>query len=139
MLIVGSIQRQKNKRIKEVKVYRIQDSEGRGPFRPGFSHIWRDERGEDFPPWYAEMPEVLAKLQGEQQFAIGTGCKSHEQLRKWFTEDEYYRLVLLGYSAVELDADKTYGESENQCVFGRRKLLRNGARKFALYDEAAQT
>src|SRR5262245_6350137 len=35
------------------RVFRIQDAEGRGPFKPGFSNRWTDE---DFAPGMKPMP-----------------------------------------------------------------------------------
>ena len=35
-------------------VYRVQDADGRGPFKPGFSHQWVEERAdhENLLPWF---------------------------------------------------------------------------------------
>jgi hypothetical protein len=34
-------------------LWRIEDADGRGPFRPGFSRHWRSPNGIDLPPpWY---------------------------------------------------------------------------------------
>ena len=117
-------------------VFRVQDRDGRGPWRPGFSDQWVEDR-EDFDnlvPWYREMGDVH-KL-GDPGSHKGTGCATVEQLRRWFTESEYRKLKGFGYQAVELWADRILGESDIQLVFERYHLpCRIGAKVFDLYPE----
>ena len=48
-----------------VKVYRIQDEKGRGPWRPGFSIRWMDAEGPDLPPPSLHiLAKVAAELEG---------------------------------------------------------------------------
>jgi len=46
--------------MQELFVYRVQDKEGRGPWRPGFSQIWVETRLDHMflPPWYVEFGRV---------------------------------------------------------------------------------
>lgn len=50
------------------RVYRTQDSEGRGPWRPGFSRVWCDAEfgpgAESLPPWGAEFGADLIERRG---------------------------------------------------------------------------
>lgn len=105
------------------RVFRIQDADGRGPYKPGFSHVWCDDFGAPPPPtWMHEFPSVLRRMNDETAH-YGTACRSIEQLRKWFTPTELCRLQLLGYHLVVMEVDRVLAESKNQLVFARRKPL----------------
>ena len=104
-------------------VYRIQDGDGRGPWKSGFSHRWVEDRPDhdNLPPWVVEFGRVdLKRFTWEH---VGSGCLTLEQLRRWFTESEYKSLLRYGYRAVRMDVDRLLGKSETQCVFGRVKPL----------------
>lgn len=109
-------------------VFRVQDKEGRGPFRPGFSHRWLDEDGreDERPPIYVELGMGIFNriLTGE---SAGCACLSLDALLRWFTPAELERLEGFGYHVVSLDADRIIAESKTQVLFGRAKPLRTGA------------
>lgn len=114
-------------------VYRVQDKDGRGPFKPGFSQLWVRERKdhENLIPWFEEFGPVQNKvLAGE---SAGCGCKELEQLRRWFTKTEYKKLKKLGYRAVKIKVNRLIAESEIQCVFGRAKPLCEDIKTIRLY------
>lgn len=114
-------------------VYRIQDSDGRGPWKPGFSHRWVEDREDhaNLVPWYSEFGPVHQRaIIG---MALGSGCRTLNQLRRWFTASEYATLLRLGYRAVRLDAGRILAESEIQCVFERAKPLREDVEEVELY------
>ncbi len=114
-------------------VYRVQDGEGRGPWRPGFSHRWVEDRPdhENLLPWPMEFGRVDRRLlYGE---AAGSACRTLEQLRRWFTPSEYRTLQRYGYRAVRLEAGRILAEGPTQCVFGRAKPLREDVKAVNLY------
>lgn len=114
-------------------IYRVQDSVGRGPWKPGFSHLWVEDR-DDFDhliPWTKEFPSVLKRFLTGMH--LGCGCIDKAQLKRWFTVREYRRLLALGYHSVEIGDCHLLAESEIQCVFQRMKPLKTGAKAFALY------
>lgn len=116
-----------------VAVYRIQDDEGRGPFRPGFSKTWVKERAdhENLIPWYDEFGPVHNNvLSGAWS---GCGCLSKKQLRRWFTKPEYRKLKKHGYRAVKMKVGRVLAESEIQCFFSRSKPLSEDVESFKLY------
>ena len=116
-------------------VYRIQDKDGRGPWKPGFSRRWVEDRPDhdNLPPWYVEFGPVHHRvLYGEE---MGSGCKTLEQLRRWFTPSEYKTLKMHGYRAVRLEVGRILAESGIQCVFGRAKPLREDAVEIELYGD----
>lgn len=104
-------------------VYRVQDQDGRGPYKPGFSAIWCDNFGPPPPPtWMQEFPGLLQRM-NDSNAHYGAACRSVEQIRKWFTPTELARLHILGYRLVAMEADRILAESKNQIVFMRRKPL----------------
>lgn len=108
------------------RLFRIQDAEGRGPFRPGFSHLWlsplvhRDI--EKFPPIHVAFGlDWLDKV--PHRWHCGTGCRSMYHLGLWFTDIELERLHNFGFTIVQIDYDIILAESDNQVLFARRKPL----------------
>lgn len=105
------------------RVIRMQDADGRGPYKPGFSAVWCDNFGPPPPPtWMHEFPGLLRRM-NEEGAHYGSACRSVEQIRKWFTPTELLRLHLLGYRLVAMEADRVLAESKNQLVFMRKKPL----------------
>lgn len=116
-------------------VYRIQDKDGRGPWKPGFSHNWVEDR-EDHDNLIAAhqqfgMNAINKILYGEHS---GTGCLSIKQLRRWFTKSEYKKLLRYGYKAVKMEVNRTIASSNIQVLFGRAKLLKEDVEVIKLYD-----
>lgn len=114
-------------------VYRIQDAEGRGPWRPGFSKFWVRGRADlaNLRPWMEEFKELRVLPRGEHYY--GCACRTPEQLRRWFTRDEYATLRNYDFRAVSMQADYILAESTTQLVFMRALPLRIGAASVDLY------
>ncbi len=113
-------------------VYRIQDTEGRGPYRPGFSDTWvRETQDDRLLPWFMEMGPIHLRVRPGMH--AGCGCTSLSQLRMWFNEQEYTTLLGFGYRAVQLNVDRILGRSLTQCVFERQKPLAEDAVPLELY------
>lgn len=87
-------------------VYRIQDAEGRGPWRPGFSKFWVEDRDDHdlLLPWYQQFGRVDQRVLSGMH--MGCGCKTVEQLQRWFIPTEYRRLVAYGFHAVQMDVGR---------------------------------
>lgn len=116
-------------------MYRVQDDEGRGPWRPGFSQRWVEDRpASEFAalqPWPSEFgPVHLRAIFGMH---LGCGCTSIVQLRRWFTPTEYRRLLSFGYRAVRMGVGRVLAESAIQCVFERAKPLTQDVEAVELY------
>jgi len=108
-----------------MEVYRIQDCNGRGPFKPGST--WYDidfaPGVKPLPTWMEEFgPDVIYKL-GQAHEHFGTGVRSLDKLRWWFSLPEMRKLNALGYNIVRMKISRVLGESENQVLFARRKKL----------------
>ncbi len=104
---------------------RMQDAEGRGPWRPGFSYSWSDPLGKPLP-----KPITLAvknfrsfamKLHGE---GFHIGCAVPEgAIRLWFSEAEERRLLAMGFSWVDASGCKVPWRSEEQALIASRLPL----------------
>jgi len=114
-------------------IYRIQDREGRGPFKPGFSHKWVEDRPDhdNLLPWMVEMGNVHEQV--KRGMAFGVGCRSLETLRRWFTPSEWKTLQWFGYECVQMSVTRILGESQTQVFFEREKPLRQMAFPVELY------
>lgn len=118
-------------------IYRVQDSLGRGPWKPGFSHKWVEDRPESefeaLVPWPLQFKGVMSRrIIGMH---MGCGCKIIEQLRRWFTPKEYKTLQGFGYAAVKMEAGRILAESDIQCVFERAKPLNESVEPIELYPK----
>lgn len=113
-------------------VYRIQDKQGRGPFRSGLTMKWL-EKDKNLPPYYFEFPDLDLHAETNPNDFVGCACLHMEQLRKWFTPNEYQTLAKLGFKAVRLEVDQILRQSENQCVFSRAKRFNKNAVVMTLY------
>ena len=105
---------------------RVQDKQGRGPFKPGFTMQWC-ERSHNLPSIMDEFPDIAFDvvpyhLKGMH---VGVGVRGGlGRLKKWFTESELTKLNKLGYQIVVVDRYSVIRESENQVVFATKKPLR---------------
>ena len=112
------------------RVYRVQDSEGRGPWRPGFSMTWMDD---DVADRQASLPSIIEEFGMEaleKAFSSGryhaTACRSMDELRNWFTPEEMRRLASFRFSIVEIrDADIVL-QGERQAVIARDRPMAVG-------------
>lgn len=115
-------------------VYRVQDKDGRGPWKPGFSHRWVEDREDhnNLPPWFVEFGRIDSR--GIYGMTMGSACMSAEQLRRWFTASEYATLRKFGYQAVKMDAC-VLAESEVQCFIQRAKPFNEDVEVVELYHQ----
>ena len=107
----------------------MQNAEGRGPWKPGFSDTWLDQDRQDY-----SAPSVIEdfgwdKLREVQSYAhcgfhCGCGCSSFEQLDRWFTPTEKKRLEGFGYQIVSFVPTKIIAKSEWQVLFAHRTPLK---------------
>jgi hypothetical protein len=114
-------------------VFRVQDKDGRGPWKPGFSHKWVEDRPDhdNLPPWFVEFGRVdRLVLYGE---TCGCGCRTLDQLRRWFTKSEWRKLKKYGYRAVKIEIGRMLAQSDIQCVFARIKPLREDVEAVELW------
>ena len=115
-----------------MRVFRIQDCHGRGPFIPGFSAQWADETFRDctapLPTWMDEFGADLLDRLGLPGEFFGSAVRSANQISRWFSAREQARLASLGFHVVKLNVDRILAESENQLVFARRRPLSRGAK-----------
>jgi len=116
-----------------MRILRIQDAEGRGPWKPGFSDLWvRNDPDNELVPFWEDCGTAILICPGE---FYGSGCRTVEQLKRWFNPTEYAILLSFGYQAVKMRVDRIVGESSIQCVFAREIPLYQNVEPFDLYGE----
>ena len=106
-------------------VFRVQDAEGRGPYRPGLSHKWTDDdhwRNQSFFVEFGWSVEKVRTLWNRNESG-GCGFRDLVGLHRWFGASECAKLDELGYSIVRMVADRIIAESRQQLVFARKKPL----------------
>jgi len=115
-------------------IYRVQDKDGRGPWKPGFSHKWIVDR-DDLNNLHSINKEFNCSYLDRtfyEGWHFGCGCLSVDQLKRWFIEEEYNTLLEYGYSSVKING-KVLESSSIQCLFARRKHLKYHGGIFSLY------
>ncbi len=119
-----------------MKVFRIQDKDGRGPFKPGFSTKWVEDRPDhiNLKPWMIDFNGLpKGAIDG---MVMGVACKTIEQLKRWFTQTEYSTLLNYGYRAVIIDATVLV-ESNTQCFIQRAEPFNESVEFIELYGDLA--
>ena len=114
-----------------ILVYRWQDKDGRGPYKPGISSYWADDDNQaNNPPFFVEFGMDIIKQCGPRE-SMGCAFRTIEQMQQWFTEAERQRMRLMGYAFGSLLVDRVIAESKQQLVFVRTQPLR---RHFTVMD-----
>lgn len=112
-------------------IYRVQDAEGRGPYRPLFSQHWVDaDHDERNPPLEKEFPWLTLahfRLRARND-AYGFGFRTLEKLARWFSQSECIRLEAVGFNVVAMRVQELIAEGEVQVLFWRCMPLRQQAR-----------
>lgn len=110
-------------------VVRVQAADGRGPWRPGWSHRWIDD---DAPvgrltETVMDIVPAAVLMSLPTDMAWGCACRSVDALMAWFTPREREVLAGYGYHPVRLRVDVVLAESAWQIVVGRHRPFREGA------------
>lgn len=119
--------------MKLVTVFRIQDANGRGPFRPGLTTVWLDPDRTFFPPAIMDEFNVRKALKKKGNFHIATATATQTILRKWFSRTEYDRLRALGYKAYEVPGCGILDRSKIQMLVCREFPFWHNVREIQLY------
>lgn len=117
----------------KLQVYRIQDADGRGPFKPGFTQTWLMDRPDldNLQPWYVELGPI--HLKRDAGAFAGAACRTLTQLRRWFTPEEYAILKAHGYQCFRIGVGRVLGESQTQMLIQRSKPFQHAAQPIELY------
>ena len=110
---------------KMIPVFRVQDIEGRGPYRPGTSHRWTDDDHYRNLPFYTEFGWSVGSISKRWRDGETGGCafRSLDGLYRWFSPAECEKLDALRYMVVRMNVDRIIRESNTQVVFARTKPL----------------
>lgn len=114
-----------------VRVFRVQDARGKGPFQPGFSRFWADAHFapgmKPLPTWMEEFGADLVDKSSSPDEHVGSAVRTLSDIGKWFSASERARLESLGFNVVALNVGRVLAESENQLVFARSAPCNRGA------------
>lgn len=107
------------------RLFRVQDVDGRGPYRPGFSRLWSSDDGPICRPWWDELGISLAEAMDMVPTGMFGGCAFAElpQLDAWFTADERERLDAFGFFVVRFRPDRIVAATPSQVVFAQNYPL----------------
>jgi hypothetical protein len=116
-------------------VYRIQDAQGRGPFKPGFSNKWLDQNRSYYPD--APISELIRiKRSADPELHLAFACLSVDDVKKWVSESEMAILKKHGYNVVSMEADKIWPLTD-QAIVGRKRQYRKGVSVIDIYPPLA--
>jgi hypothetical protein len=110
-------------------IFRMQDKDGRGPWKPGFSETWIDPERTDYSA-PTVMEDFGASIIGQCRYYqaigyhVGVGCSDETQLEKWFSEKEKDTLRRLGYNVVQFSPTHEIARSKWQVVFAHKTHLK---------------
>jgi len=105
-----------------VHVYRVQDLDGRGPYKPGVSMKWSSDCGPILPTIHQDFgPDIATAFMPGWHY--GCAFRTLEQVRAWFSIPEVVRLADLGYHLVSMRAEPVR-ESAHQLIIRRKLPLR---------------
>ena len=121
------------------RVFRIQDAEGRGPWRPGLSAKWADKdwhaEVEDLPPFFEEFGHDLIQRRGLPGEHWGCAVRKLRDLRRWLSPTERRKLSGMGFTVVSIKPDRILAESKNQLVIASRVPFRRAPVSIIPWEE----
>ncbi len=109
-------------------MFRVQDSEGRGPFRPGLPRLWVDETSDKKQPpsIIEEFPLDIFETHGRPGEHFATAVRTLDALCEWFLPSEMRTLAMLGFRVAEFRDARVIGESPHQLVVARSRPFAEG-------------
>lgn len=107
------------------KIIRIQDTDGRGPWRPGFSYQWI---GDDTPtgmPAISHYPKALAAAVCADKRGLHVGCAVYDiDIGKWFSPRDIEKLKSLGFAMVDASRCTVLFSAPGQVLIGSELPLK---------------
>ena len=112
-----------------VVAYRVQADDGRGPWRPGWSHTWIDDEApaDRLTETIMDLMPINELMALPAEMSWGCACRTQDALMRWFTLRERTRLGAAGFYPVRLNADVVLAESPWQMLIGRTRPFSEGA------------
>lgn len=109
-----------------MRIFRIQDKDGRGPWKPGFSHRWLDADGPPLPPAITatlrDFHGIAAKAHAK---GMHIGCAVWEgKLSEWVTGAEWERLKGFGYFVANAGQCQVLADDGMQLLVASKKPFR---------------
>jgi hypothetical protein len=106
---------------------RVQDSDGRGPFKPGETRLWQNPRRTLLhPPVFEEIGVARFQATVSRAHAAGlvVGCAaSPTRLPEWFDAYEREKLISFGYRLVDATSCLQLTTTRTQRLIGKPATL----------------
>lgn len=101
-------------------IIRVQDKQGRGPWRPGLSRLWVRETPDDsLLPIYADISGFSELTARAYKDGLHFGCATRlANFDRWFSADEMRRLRALGFRAYDASGCTILAETKTQLLIG---------------------
>lgn len=108
-----------------MKLVRMQDDEGRGPWRPGFSRVWMTDKTPKIGAPIFMDRRLLSVVGKAHADGLHIGCAVRlDKISLWFTPQDVERLSSLGFFLVDASRCKVLLETDQQALVGWRKPLK---------------
>ena len=106
-------------------IVRVQDREGRGPWRPGFSWQWTDSGRQSLPPPITTvMPNFRRAVMALHREGFHIGCAVRaDRIDRWFTRAELAALQRLGFAIRDASKMRVVWENDDQVLVASRLPL----------------
>lgn len=106
------------------KLIRVQDREGRGPWRPGFSSTWMDEctpmRGKPITSY----PGAIKVAHDASKAGMHIGCAVYaDEISTWFAPPDLFRLARLGFYVADASACEVIFIAPDQVLVASHRPL----------------
>lgn len=104
---------------------RMQDADGRGPWRPGFSWSWSDIDRELPMPITSAMPNFRREVMKLHRDGYHIGCAARVgNLDRWFSDGEVRRLLGMDFALHNASKLKLVWENDDQALVASMLPLR---------------
>lgn len=112
-------------RLRADGIYRVQDRDGRGPWRPGFSALWHADTTPMTGRPITSEPGISVVIAEAHKNGLHIGCavRGHN-MHLWFTENDLARLETFGFRIADASGCDVLLETEQQVLIGFKKPLR---------------
>ena len=109
-----------------VGLLRMPGTDGRGPWKPGFSYRWTDESRTSLPEsCVSAVPNFRQSAMDWHRKGFNIGCAVRpSRVDRWFSASEISRLATLGYTWHDASRCDVVWENDDQAIIATRAHLR---------------
>jgi hypothetical protein len=106
-------------------LWRVQDRDGRGPWRPGFSDVWMTDATPTVGRAILQERGIKPIIARAHKAGLYLGCAFRPDRRQfWFGDGDLSLLQRLGFRIADVSTCDVLFESEQQALIGCRFPLK---------------